>query len=213
MVILSRVHRLYRRVLRSAFLTCRRSRLRNRDFTLIAKDCTGGMLLHELGQKFDTPTINACFRAQDFVKFCREMRYYISCGMTEDEEASREKGYPVGILGDESREVRVWFMHYASFAEAKAKWQERSKRIHWDKVYILMTDGAGCDEALAQEFDALPYEHKVLLTSRTYKNVKCAVSFRIKEENVGAPQLFAFKSKWSFKRVIDDWDYVAFLNS
>lgn len=64
-------------------------------------------LMHELVLRFNTPTINACFHAGDFVKFCRDIEYYISRDMTEDKDNSAKKGYPVGILGETGREVRV----------------------------------------------------------------------------------------------------------
>ncbi|MBR0034782.1 MAG: DUF1919 domain-containing protein [Synergistaceae bacterium] len=58
---------------------------------MIARDCTGGLLLHELFQRFDTPTINVYFHAGDFVKFCKDMKYYLSCYMVEDKENSAKK--------------------------------------------------------------------------------------------------------------------------
>ncbi len=104
------------------------------------------------------------------MKFCRDIKYYLSQEMAEDKESSAKVGYPVDILGSEVRELRVWFMHgYADFANAKAKWEERSKRIHWDNIYFIMTDGTGCDEKLAAEFDALPYKHKAFLTYREHQ--------------------------------------------
>lgn len=134
------------------------------------------MLLHELGLRFDTPTINACFHAGNFVKFCRDIEYYISQEMAEDKDNSAKMGYPVGILGEAGREVRVWFMHnYANFTEAQTKWRERSGRIHWDNIYFIMTDGKGSNEEIAREFDALPYKHKAFLTYRNIAGMKSAV--------------------------------------
>lgn len=113
--------------------------------------------------------------------------------------------------------MRIWFMHgYPDFDGAKAKWEERSSRVHWDNIYFIMTDGTGCTEELAQEFDALPWKHKALLTYRDHKNLKSAVKFNIKdiaEYGLGAREVFVFKPAPSPKRVIDDWDYISFLNS
>ena len=214
---LSRLKKCYRKIMRYPFKYYNRKRIRNKELTLISKDCTGGVLLHELGIRFDTPTINACFHAGDFVKFCHDLRYYISCELKEDKENSVEMNYPVGILGDEGREIRVWFKHdYENFGHAQAKWDERKSRIHWDNIFIIMTDGKGSNEEIAHDFDSLPYEHKVLLTYRNFPGVKSAVKLDVKKLNtygLGAPEVFAYKSLFSGKRVIDDWDYVSFFNS
>ena len=127
-----------------------------------------------------------------------------------------KKGYPVGILGSDEREIRVYFMHYSNFANAKAKWEQRSRRIHWNNLFFIMTDGTGCNYDIAKEFDSLLYEHKALLTYRNLPNIKSAVRLNIlklsSEDELGTPDVCAFKSKLSIKRVIDDWDYISFLN-
>ena len=87
--------------------------------------------------------------------------------MREDKEKSEYAGYPVGILGSGNRIVHIWFMHgYKNFSQAKAKWEERASRIHWDNLYFIMTDREGSTEELAHKFDALPYRHKALMTYR-----------------------------------------------
>lgn len=215
-MMLSRLKRLYRKILHYPFRYYNRKRLRNKNFTLISKDCVGALILHELGLRFDTPTINACFHAGDFVKFCSDLKYYLSQELTEDSENTLKIGYPVGILGIDDRAIRVWFIHYETFRQAKEKWNERKLRVHWDNIFIIMTDGKGSNEEIAREFDSLPYEHKVLLTYRDFPGVKSAVKMQVKKLNtygLGAPEVFAYKSIFSGKRVIDDWDYVSFFNS
>lgn len=211
----SRFVELAKKALRIPFRLPKRIRLKNKNFTLIAKDCTGGLLLHELFQRFDTPTINACFNAGDFVKFCRDMRFYVSQELRE--RTSPHTTFPVGTLGEADNKITIYFLHYDSFIHAKQKWEERCSRIHWDNLFFIMTDGTGCDYEAAKDFDALPYEHKALLTYRDLPSIKSAVKLNItkllSEQGIGAPDVFAFKSKLSMKRVIDDWDYIAFLNS
>ena len=187
----------------------RKAALANRDFTVIAKDCTGAMLLHDLGLRFDTPTVNLFFTAGDFVKFCSRLEHYIAADLKEDTVATEP--FPVGLLDD----VRVYFRHYKTFEAAKQKWQQRSTRIHWDNLLFLMTDGCGSSEALVREFDALPSKHKVLLTCRNYGDVKCAVKMDItgrEGKDLGAPELFRYKGLFVADKAIDDWNYISFLN-
>ena len=199
-----------RSAIRKRRIAERKATLANRDFTVIAKDCTGAMLLHDLGLRFDTPTVNLFFTAGDFVKFCARLEHYIGADLVEDNTATEP--FPVGLLDD----VRVYFRHYKTFEEAKRKWLQRSARIHWDNIYFLMTDGCGCSEALVREYDALPLKHKVLLTCRDYHDVRCAVKMDIPGrdgQDLGAPELFHYKGLFVADKVIDDWDYISFLNS
>lgn len=167
--------------------------------------------MHELGLRFDTPTVNLFFTAGDFVKFCAGFRTYMQRELVEDTTAGEM--FPVGLLGD----IRIYFRHYKTFQEAKSKWEERSSRIHWDNLFFLMTDGADSSDALAAEFDALPYKHKALLTYKDYPGLKSAVKLTFRDEigenGVGAPALFKFKGFFSLHKVIDDWDYISFINN
>ena len=199
-----------RAAIRKRRIAERKAALTNRDFTVIAKDCTGAMLLHDLGLRFDTPTVNLFFTAGDFVKFCARLEYYIGSELIEDTTATEP--FPVGLLDD----VRVYFRHYDSFAAAKKKWQERCTRIHWDNLYLLMTDGRGSSESIVREFDALPWKHKVLLTCKGYRDLKCAVKMNIlghEGKDLGAPELFHYKGLFSADKPIDDWNYISFLNN
>ena len=185
--------------------------IQNKEFSIIAKDCTGAMLLHELGMRFDTPTVNLFFTAGDYVRFCADLRSYMQMELIEDLSACEK--YPVGLLGD----VRIYFRHYKSFQQAKMKWEQRSRRIHWDNLFFLMTDGTGCSEDLAACFDNLPYNHKVFLTNKDYSNLRSSVRLNFRDvigpNGIGAPELFRFKGFFSLRKVIDDWDYVSFFNS
>lgn len=172
------------------------------------------MLLHDLHLRFNSPTVNLYFTAGDFVKFCRNIKFYLSQDITEDK--STDKDYPVGTIGLNDEKITIYFMHYENFSDAVQKWHERAKRINWENLYIIMTDGTACNETIAREFDLLPYEHKALLTYRDLEGIKSAVKLKgryIQNNGIGAPFLFDYKSIFSVRRVIDDWDYVKFFNS
>ena len=48
-------------------------------------------------------------------------------------------------------------MHYGTFEEAKLKWYERSKRVDYSNLYIVMTDRDGCTYEDMLEFDKIKY--------------------------------------------------------
>lgn len=41
-------------------------RIKNKKFTLLCNNCNGGVILNDLGLKFNTPTINMFFYHYDF---------------------------------------------------------------------------------------------------------------------------------------------------
>ena len=59
------IRKVYRKIHRY-FL---RKRLKNHDFTLLAPTCIAGVMYHELGMPFLSPTINLWMYDKDFVKF------------------------------------------------------------------------------------------------------------------------------------------------
>ena len=201
---------LSRNIYHNRLIQANKRRLKNKNFSVIAKDCAGTLILHELGIRFETPTINLWFNAGDFVKFCADLKYYIDQELTEYFEDGIN--YPIGTLGSGGKKIIIYLMHYENFSQAKSKWDERKTRIHWDNLYFVMTDGEGCNEELAKEFDSLPYKNKALLTYRNLEGIKSAVKLDI-DSPLESGNLFRYKSGWTIKRVIDDWDYVTFLNS
>ena len=113
---------------------------KNNDFTLISRDCIGGVLYHQLGLKFLSPTINLFFQPDDFNYFCLYLKNYINGRLVE----TKEKGinYPIGLLiprkdSKNKKTIKVYFMHYDSFEVAKKKWNERKKRINYDNLYVI----------------------------------------------------------------------------
>lgn len=126
------------------------------NVTFISQNCIGGVLYHDLGMQFLSPTINTFIPEPDFVKFVLNLRYYM-----EQELIMRwEEEYPVGMLGD----VEIRFMHYETCKEAKESWDKRKARINWNKILILCTDRDGFDAAVYAQWEQIKYP-KVLFTA------------------------------------------------
>lgn len=43
------------------------ARLKNKDFSLIANNCNGGFILHDLGLKFRSPFVNLYINPDDYI--------------------------------------------------------------------------------------------------------------------------------------------------
>ncbi|WP_251547640.1 DUF1919 domain-containing protein [Limosilactobacillus caecicola] len=156
-------------------LVIRRQQLKNHDFTIICQNCVGGYIYHQMGMKFLSPTINLFFFPADFCDFVKHLRFYLESEMVEDTKDNHP--FPVGILGNAERQIRIYFNHYHDFDDAKRKWVERAKRVNYDNIYVIGGDAYGepySDDDF-KAFDKLPYRHKVLLTGRNVPEVKSSV--------------------------------------
>ena len=111
----------------------RRNVLTNKNFTILCSNCIGGIIYHELGLKFLSPTINCRMDSPDFIKFILNIKYYLECKL---EFIETDNAFPVAKLDD----IKIYFVHYLTEQEAEKKWNERKKRINWENVFILTND-------------------------------------------------------------------------
>lgn len=184
----------------------RKKRLKNTDFSLIASNCNGGIMLNDLGLRFNSPFINLWLKPDDYIKLLNNLDYYLNCPMMFVKEDNIT--YPIGELND----VRIYFQHYETNQEALEKWNERLKRFNKDNLFILFSDRDNCTLENLQDFDNLPYKNKVVLTHIPYPNIKSAVYIKGFEDNDSIGDIWANKNKSTNKRYIDVFDYVKWLN-
>ena len=195
-----------RNIEHEAYLRQKRLRLRNKTPSIISNNCVAGVIYHDLGLRFDSPTVNLFFEAGDFVRFAENLKEYLSL---ELKEIPSDRPYPVGMLGD----VTIYFKHYRSFAEAKAKWEERTARIRFDNLYFVMSEKEGCTLPVAERFDRLQYKNKVLLTHVPMPQIKCAHYLAGFENESELGVVTDLKNGSRQRRYIDAFDYVRFLNT
>ena len=208
------IYERFRRLARKIYLIHKRSKLKNKNISIISNNCLGGCIAHDLKIKFESPTINLYFSYEDFLKFCSNLKYYLS--LEPVEYFNHDKKCPVGIIDD----VIIYFLHYENFNEAKLKWLERSKRVNYENIYIIFSNAnKTCkrDDDLYKKFDSLPFKNKAFLVNKNYGDVSNLKNVFIidisKVENIDNAPSLAYKSKFSFKKVYDDFDYVKFFNT
>ncbi len=139
-----------------------RDRLHTDDVTIISANCNGGIVSHDLGLQFRSPTVNLFIPANDFIKFCEKLEHYLSIDeLVECTDIAKTKGanYPVAYLDD----ILLFLVHYSSVEEAQRRWNERKKRINWNNIAIMATDRDGMTDELKDRFEKLPYR-KVMFT-------------------------------------------------
>lgn len=178
-------------------------RLINKTPSLICSNCTGGFIYHWLGLKFNSPFINLYLKDSDFVKALSNWEEFLRFEIKED--LNTEKTYPVGISYDG---IRIHFMHYGSFAEAKEIWERRKGRIDSNNMGVMLTNWGG-EESVIRDFEKLPFKHKVAFVNKEIPDTKC--TFIIKKKN---DMLNLHRTQYlNGRRFIDQFDYVAFINS
>lgn len=187
-----------------------RSRYNNCGISIISMNCTGGILYHDLGLPFLSPTINLYMKAEHFIRFCERMDHYLSVEHfveCKDPAIVGDRQYPVVWLDD----ILLYLVHYHNgITEAEAKWNSRKARINPDKIVILNNDGAGMTPELLDRFERLPYP-KVLFTH--LPDPQHPSTFYIRgyehEPSVG---IIIDPVGWTGLRPIDQFDWVDFLN-
>lgn len=186
-------------------------RLKNNDFTIIASDCFGTFVYHNLGLKFNSPTINLFFSKDDFFQFVLHLEEYLAAELVEVEDKSVI--YPVGSLTVGDNTIRINFMHYHSFEEAREKWNERKQRVDFSNLYIIQLVANGITQEYLDKFSALPYKQKLLVTHENDCVCDCMVTHKVfSKPNYKAGKVLQFKSHFSISRYMDDIDYISFLN-
>lgn len=97
-----------------------RGKNQNKDFTLITNNCIAGIIYHNLGLQFKSPTVNLSIQGEDYLNFVKDIQYYSQCELKEVENS--EKKYPVGVLwpnDDKHAKIYIHFQHYENFEKAK----------------------------------------------------------------------------------------------
>lgn len=144
--------------------------LGGRPFSLLSNNCLAGLVYHDLGLRFDSPTINCCMAFPAFVEFVERLDHALTADLTEEKSAARP--YPVGRLRladktwlteDTGRDLLIHFVHYSDFDSAVNAWKKRAARVDRSRVVLLAAENTSCSEANLLRFQALPFP-KLLLT-------------------------------------------------
>lgn len=195
-----------KRFIRKAYNRTIARKLENNDFSVIASNCNGAFLLHDLGLRFNSPFVNLWMKPDDFIRFLSDINHYLSCEMLFVEEP--DISYPIGLLDD----VRIYFQHYSSKEKAREKWEERSKRINFNNLFIMFTDRDGCTYQNLCDFEALPYQNKVVFTHVPYPEFQSACYLKGWESEASVGMCHEYKSMISIRKHYDDFDYIDWFN-
>ncbi len=119
-----------------------------------------------------TPTVGAYFYAEEYVKFCKNLKYYLECPLevkTAEEskyyERLKEKGEENALIG-KLDDVEIVFLHYKDEKTIVEKWNRRLERINWERIILKFSYQNNCTEDLLKEFLAIPEYKKFCLVGK-----------------------------------------------
>lgn len=181
-----------------------RAKLKNHQMSVISSNCNGALILHDLGEAFRSPFVNLYLEPTDFIKYLQKPQHYQAQELVF---VTSDRAYPVAKLDD----IVLYFVHYHSEDEARDKWQQRSVRLNWDNVFVMMTARDGFTETDLRVFDALPYEHKVVFVHKPYPEIKSAFYIKGFEEDEQLGDLYEYSGCLG-KKYYDQFDYVSWFN-
>lgn len=147
---------------------CQRKYIGPHDISILASNCVGGEIYHNLNLPFNSPTINLWMHQNDFLKFIKDLDYYLNSYLYFSEEMENKCGHPVGMLGEDNRAITIYFLHYKTSTEAHRKWEERKTRLIKDKLCLIMCDRDGISYDNIVEFGSIPAYRRILFTYKDY---------------------------------------------
>ena len=132
--------------------------------TIISNNCSAGFIYQMMDMVMLSPTINTGIYPNDYIKLCRNLKYYLG---QEMKELHWERPYgnpqhwddlPAGNIAD----VTVMFGHVDSTEGLIERWNMMRKQINWNRIIFV-----GCDHDLympfkikeEEAFMGLPGEH------------------------------------------------------
>ena len=151
-----------------------RRRLENRNFTLLTPNCLGGILLHDLGLQFLTPTVNLMMTQTDFVQFVFHLTEYLSGNFRFLEDPDHVCPYAL-LEASGLPPVAVHFTHYKTPEEAESKWRERAARINYDNLFVFVEERDGITKKDLLRLAELPVRGVVAFTCNEYPDIPYAV--------------------------------------
>ena len=193
--------------------------MKKQNISILCNNCIGGCISHDLGLRFNSPTVNMFFHDLDFFDFVEDFDYYIKQPLIPIENPRYDPNapdYPVAILsgGEYHKDIELHFLHYNSFDEVKEKWETRKSRLYLENLYVIWTFmGMPQDEAIYARAQRLPIKNKVLFVNHPVNKAKYPDFYYIKgfENQVGTGQLISFMNLKG-ERYYDQFDFVEWIN-
>lgn len=195
-----------------------RRRNNNKDFTLIAQNCIGGLIYSALGLPFKSPTIKMFIEDMNFIKLVENLEYYMSVPAKPlmDEYVDpidNNIRYPKILIDD----VEICCLHYKDCQDAITAWERRRKRINFKNVYVIGNSwNLHENYALVERLCNCKYK-TIVFTYQQYDNERCVClpgkNWRLDDRGSVRPAITDYKENGCGLRYYEEFfDFVDWLN-
>lgn len=171
-----------------------KKKFKNKPISLISQQCIGGVIYHDMEMQFLSPTINLYFEAKDFIKFVEKLKYYINLPI----KVTKIEDKIIGYLDD----IKIIFLHYKTIEDAKTKWEERKKRILWNKLFIICTDRDGFDEECFIKLKKLNYPKALITRNAKWKKEDFVIYLEQYQEEKYVPDTIPKREFYQENKII-----------
>lgn len=183
-----------------------RRALRNTTPSFLCPNCIGGILFHDLGLRFRSPTVNTMMTQLDFVKFVLKLDEYLAQELVFFHHP--EYAFPCAKLGD----ITIHFTHYATEEEATRKWKARTARIDRDNLFVFLMERDGLTKADMLSLGKIRARGLVIFTANDYPDIPYALQIQ-KYSSCGEVCNILEKSLWDDSREYERYfDFVRWFN-
>lgn len=199
MIIIDKIRRKIVKIFDKILLTVRRKSINNKDFSIISNNCWGGFVYKRYNLPYLTPTVGLYFYAEDYIKLCHNLTYYMSLPLKfitlqqskhfESLTAKGQINIPIAQLDD----IEIIFLHYKTEEEALEKWERRKKRINYENLIFKFSEVNNCTYEHLKKFEELEANKKICFTTQNYKDISSSILFK------------AYKNKNQVKNDTDDY--------
>lgn len=160
--------------------------------SIISQNCIGGMIYHDLRRQNLSPTINLYFMADDFMRFVKDLPYYLSL----EPQIKWGETFPVGVLDD----IHIYFRHYKTCSGALDAWNRRKTRMRYDKIVVLCSDRYEFSDNSFEMWKTIKYP-KLLFTCKKKYADDSAVYFKQYSGEEYVPDLIPYREFYKDDRV------------
>jgi uncharacterized protein (DUF1919 family) len=153
------------------------NKLKGEGFSIISSNCWGGILYKDFNIKYQSPFVNMFIYTPCYIKLLENLNYYLKCELkfiSASKYIEKVPDYPIGLLGD----IEIHFIHYSNPIDVLRKWNERTERLNYDNLVVVMSERDQCLPDHIRRFDALPFKNKICFSVNPY-NFKSVVQLKI----------------------------------
>ncbi len=134
-------------------------KIKQSNISILSDYCFAGLLYHNFGLRFNSPTINMYTENDNYIKFLSDVERYMKLPMEEVENIVDEPylgtyALPRGRVGD----VEWKFNHDITFDTAAERWSRGIGRFNSHNFIAVMTIRS---EEMAYRFNELPIKYKM----------------------------------------------------